>query len=57
MLTLYISNVKFIAVDNMEDSVATLNDDDIIQDVLNHNNEHETEDNSDNSDTEEVKFR
>ena len=37
----------------MEDSVATLNDDYIIQDVLNHNNELETED---NSDTEEIKI-
>lgn len=43
----------------MENSAATLNDDDIIQDILNRNNELETEDNSDtesNSDIEEIKI-
>ena len=37
----------------MENSVATLNDDDIIQDILNRNNKLETED---NSDIEEIKI-
>src|SRR5437879_1101249 len=48
-----IPNVEFIAVDGMEDSVATLNDDYIIQDVLNHNNKLSAKD---NSDTEEIKI-
>ena len=37
----------------MENSVATLNDGDIIQDILNRNNKLETED---NSDVEEIKI-
>ena len=37
----------------MENSVATLNDGNIIQDILNHNNKLETED---NSDVEEIKI-
>ena len=37
----------------MENSVATLNDGDIIQDILNRNNKLETED---NSDIEEIKI-
>ena len=37
----------------MESSVGTLNDEDIIQEVLNHNNELESED---NSDVEDIKF-